>query len=459
MKSILSILAITAVFGMVVYSLPKAHAAVMPTPVMHRAYDPQFATEDVSFNLKRVQNDPGGAIGWRQLASAYLAAAREKDSPLLARKSQEAASKSLSIRTRRNASAAVILAEGQLEEHRFNDAMTSCQQSLAIEPNNDFAERTMTDIYFEIGRYDDARKMIGKHPEWSEDPGGLSILARQQELIGRSDEATVSLQKAVKLVESQSDTPATSVSWFHVKYGDLLARNGQLPSAESEYQTALNMNPGSWKALASMARLKALQSDSMGVIRFGTKLNDIAPMTDVVGLMEDASVALDDKPKAAKYSAQVLAMNKSAIEAGTKTASSVDQTRVHTHDRMFSLYLADHNMMLPLAQHAATHEIANRRDIYAFDTYAWATYKLAMSPVKPASSVALDAHGNAGLIEAKQYMDRALVLGTKDAKLLYHAGMIEKALNHQEVANKFLAESKAINPYWKPASVRRSPQH
>ena len=439
---------------MVVYSLPKAQAAVKPSPVMHRPYDPQFATEDASYNLKRVQTDPGGAIGWRQLASAYLAAAREKDSPSLARKSQEAAIKSLSIRTRRNASAAVILAEGQLEEHRFNDALISCEKSLTIEPNNDFAERNLTDIYFEIGRYDDAQKLIGKNPEWREDPGGLAIIARQQELVGRSDEALLSLKKAVEMVEGQSDTPATAVSWFHVKYGDLLARTGQFSLAESEYQTALNMNSGSWKALASMARLKAMQNDSMGVIRFGSMLNAVAPMTDVVGLMEDASVKIGDKIGAAKFAAQVLAMNKSAIDAGTTIASLSDQTRVHTHDRMFSLYLADHNMMLPLAQHAATHEIANRRDIYAFDTYAWATYKLAMSPVKLPSSVALDANGNAGLIEAKQYMDRALALGTKDAKMLYHAGMIEMALHHNEVGSKLLAESKAINPYWASQPVK-----
>ena len=102
-------------------------------------------------------------------------------------------------------------------------------------------------------------------------------------------------------------------------------------------------------------------------------------------------------------------------------------------------------MMLPLAQHAATHEIANRKDINAFDTYAWATYKLAMAP-KSQSSVVSGTDRNFGLIESKQYIDKALALGTKDAKILYHAGMIEAALKHKEASEKYLAQAKAINP-------------
>ena len=175
--------------------------------------------------MGRVKRDPGGAIGWRQLASAYLLAGRQTDSQDLAKKSEEAAKKSLSIRTMRNAGAPVILSEALLEQHRFHDALAACQKSLEIEPGNDFAERTITDIYFEIGRYDEARKMIGKHPEWSEDPGGLAILARQQELTGRSDIAMVSLKKAIVLADGQSDVSATTLSWFYIKYGDLLARN------------------------------------------------------------------------------------------------------------------------------------------------------------------------------------------------------------------------------------------
>src|SRR5882724_2590198 len=117
MKLTLYVLAILAVIAMMIRTVPHAEAASPLAPVGHRAYDPDLATKEVAFNEARVKRDPGGAIGWRQLASAYLAAGREKDSSELAKKAEAAAEKSLAVRTPRNASAAVILSEALLEQH------------------------------------------------------------------------------------------------------------------------------------------------------------------------------------------------------------------------------------------------------------------------------------------------------------------------------------------------------
>jgi tetratricopeptide (TPR) repeat protein len=443
MKSTLYILAILAVLTLVLRTVPHAEAAEPLKPVGHRAYDAQFAAQEVTFNEARVRRDPGGAIGWRQLASAYLAAGRESDSQILAKKAEQAASKSLSIRISRNAGAAVILSEALLEQHRFSDALAACEQSLKIEPENDFAERTITDIYFEIGRYEEARNMIVKHPEWRDDSGGLALLARESEITGRTDIAIVQLQRAVELAESEADVPATSVSWFHVKLGDLLTRNGQFSKAEAEYAIALRESPRNWKAFSSVVRLRAQQSDHKGVLLYGQKLNEIAPMTDVVGLMEDASRALGDEQNAKRFAQMVLKMNQSAIDAGVSPTSGIDQNRVHTHDRMFSQYLADHNLMLPLAQHAASHDLANRKDIYTYDTYAWASFRLA-------ESLSDDTKKHVAIIESKQCIDKALALGTKDAKLLYHSGLIEQALGHSSVSKERMDEALNINPNLRP---------
>ena len=454
MKISLYILAILAVIAMIIRTIPQAEAATILTPVEHRPYDPTLAMKEVNFNLARVKKDPGGAIGWRQLASAYLAAGRETDSEDLAKKAEAAAKKSLTLRSSRNSSAAVILSQAFLEQHQFSDALTACQKSLKIEPGNDFAERTLSDIYFEIGRYDDAKQLIGKHPEWSKDPGGLFLMARYSELTGKPDVAIVQLQQAAEMAESRADFPATTTSWFHTKHGDLLARNGQLSNAEAQYKTSLKLAPASWKAMASMARLKAMQQDYKGVLLYGEMLNHIAPMTDVMGLMEDAAMAVGDLAASRKYASLVLDMNRSSISAGTDPKSELDSTRGHTHDRMFSMYLADRGMMLSLAQHAATHDLANRKDIYAYDAYAWATYKLAIS--KTAVADATDK--NYRLIESKQCIDKALSLGTKDAKLFFHAGMIELALGQKAEAKVHLQEALKINPLFNNAQAEIAQQ-
>ena len=53
-------------------------------------------------------------------------------------------------------------------------------------------------------------------------------------------------------------------------------------------------------------------------------------------------------------------------------------------------------------------------------------------------------------------MSRALVLGTRDASLYYHAGMIEHALGANAVARRYLSLSLEIDPWSHPAQVRRA---
>jgi hypothetical protein len=47
-------------------------------------------------------------------------------------------------------------------------------------------------------------------------------------------------------------------------------------------------------------------------------------------------------------------------------------------------------------------------------------------------------------------MARALALGTRDAMLFYHAGMIARALGDSVAARARLDTALAINPYWHP---------
>ena len=47
-------------------------------------------------------------------------------------------------------------------------------------------------------------------------------------------------------------------------------------------------------------------------------------------------------------------------------------------------------------------------------------------------------------------MTQALALGTRDAMLFYHAGMIERALGNAEAARKHLESALETNPYWDP---------
>jgi hypothetical protein len=55
-------------------------------------------------------------------------------------------------------------------------------------------------------------------------------------------------------------------------------------------------------------------------------------------------------------------------------------------------------------------------------------------------------------------MRHALALGTRDAPLFYHAGMIEAALGRREDARRYLEVALAINPHWHPSQPAEAKQ-
>jgi len=78
----------------------------------------------------------------------------------------------------------------------------------------------------------------------------------------------------------------------------------------------------------------------------------------------------------------------------------------------------------------AQRELDYRRDIYAYDVLAWSLYK------------------NGKAEKARDAIDKALRLGTKDAKLFYHAGMIHYRLGDKAKTQKYLRSALATNPHF-----------
>jgi tetratricopeptide (TPR) repeat protein len=78
----------------------------------------------------------------------------------------------------------------------------------------------------------------------------------------------------------------------------------------------------------------------------------------------------------------------------------------------------------------AWRELDVRRDVYTHDVLAWALYR------------------NGRLQEALAEMTEALRLGTRDARLFFHAGLIHHALGHAEQAREYLEQALATNPHF-----------
>jgi len=83
-------------------------------------------------------------------------------------------------------------------------------------------------------------------------------------------------------------------------------------------------------------------------------------------------------------------------------------------------YWLDHDKNLEAALEHAQREYESRKDVFTCDTLAWALFK------------------NGRLAEARRVMKEALRTGTRDARLLYHSGMIANALGESRDAAKDL---------------------
>jgi len=102
------------------------------------------------------------------------------------------------------------------------------------------------------------------------------------------------------------------------------------------------------------------------------------------------------------------------------------------NDRQLALFYADHDLKPEEAYALAAREYEVRRDVYGADALAWTALKAGK------------------LAEAQAAIEQALRLGTKDARLFYHAGMIARAAGDQPAARTYLERALALNPQFDP---------
>jgi hypothetical protein len=106
------------------------------------------------------------------------------------------------------------------------------------------------------------------------------------------------------------------------------------------------------------------------------------------------------------------------------------------YHRAWSLFLLDHNLRVAEVLTNVQRELETRNDIYGYDLLAWALHK---------------EHRD---MEARAAMTQARKLGTRDAMLFYHEGMIDRAIGDSNRARYFLNQALEINDKFDAAHPR-----
>jgi tetratricopeptide (TPR) repeat protein len=370
---------------------------------------------------KRVAADPYSAQDRAWLASLFLQRARETGSSDDVLRAEEAARRSLELRSAHNSGTYATLALALLEQHRFAEALQAARSVMEADPENASYRALVAEIQLEMGDYRAADVVFGSLESARQNLDVAPRLARWAEISGRPAEARSLLHAARDLAVRRPGLVPEQVAWFHLRVGDFELRHGDLDAAEEALRAGLEVFPEDRRLLAAMARLEGARENWAEAIDFGERAVAAAAEPGTLALLADLYAASGDAERAAEYARVVEVSLAGSAEA---------------YHRAEGLFLLDHGRRVPQVLAQARADLRTRRDVYGHDLLAWAL------------------HRSGRHAEARQAMTAALARGTRDPMLLYHAGMIEKALGRPERSREYLRDALDIAPNFHPVHAR-----
>ena len=297
-----------------------------------------------------------------------------------------------------------------LARHDFSDALRYGRRAAVRNPYDGDVFGVIGDAQIELGRYDDAFATFQRMVDTEPGVAAYSRVSYARELQGETRGAI----QAMTAAETAAGSPADA-AWAAFHVGELRFRDGDVAGAARDYRRSQGLDPSYVPARAGLARVafargdlnKAIAGYEEVVARYPAAEHVIwlSELLDLAGRSEEAGQQRD----VVRAIQQLLAANGVNV------------------DLEIALYEADHGDRTE-ALRAARSEWDRRHSVYVADAMAWAL------------------HANGDDRAALAFSQRALHLGTRDALLRYHAGMIRLALGDRAGAVRDLTTALRINP-------------
>jgi tetratricopeptide (TPR) repeat protein len=365
---------------------------------------------------ERIRQNPSDTGAYAMLGLGLLQRVRETADPGLYTRAGQALDEALK---RDPANGDALLGQGvlALARHQFADALAWGERARDANQFRAQPYGVIADALTELGRYDEAADAADKMVALRPDLASYSRVAYGRELRGDTAGAISAMAMAVS---AGGGAASEATLWTQVQLGNLYFNSGDLARAEQTYAQALSVRPDYVYAAAGAARVLAARGRTADAITIYEKALERLPLPEFAIALGELYEAQGRSAEAEQQYALVRAMQQLNAGAGMNV------------DMELALFDADHGADPAATVQRARAAFAARPGIYGADALAWALYR------------------QGSLDEAWETSRQALVLGTRDANLLFRAGMIAHARHDFEAAKRLLAEALAINPHFSP---------
>ncbi len=358
------------------------------------------------------------------LGAAYIQKGRETADASYYELAKEALDKSLDQVSNGPdaASAKTHMAVVAMSEHQFEEALSWAQEALALGSGDPSPWAIVGDALTDMGEYERAEGAYERlrdplHPE--DESNGLAYErnSRIAYLLFLKGDArgAIKLMRSAIAVSMNLHLPAENIAWSQYQLGEICFKSGDLAGAERAYSAGLEIDPNSYRNLAGLAEVRTAQERYPEAIALYQRAIAVVPYPAFAASLYDLDLQAG-RPDDAQKQLKLL-----------EFISTLNPLNERLFYRELALFYADHNLKLKESVELAKKELEVRHDIYTWDILAWVLFK------------------NGALPEAANAVDKALALGTEDALLDFHAGMIELRLGRSVRAQTLFERALSLN--------------
>lgn len=403
--------AVVLLGGVLQESGPAATVAAGPVTLSATAPTAGDSIGTVRKLQQVLRERPDDVESLRTLGFAYQQRYRESADPTYLSRAAGAFRRTLRLRPD-DAAATAGLAGVALSRHDFRRALELAREAQRLAPQSASPYAAIGDALVELGRYDEAFAAFDRMSALRPSLTSYARVAYARELLGRPRDAL----EAMTLALDASGGRREPAAWTLVELGKLRFGTGEPVQARSLFRAALAAQPGYVYALDWLARLEAASGRYGRAVALAQQAVDAVPLPQFVATLADIHRAAGNLAAAREQYALIGAIERLLRASGVNS------------DLEIALFRADHGIRPAETVALARRARAGRPSIYGDDVLAWA--------------LARDGRCR----EALPYSKRSLRLGTKDASLYFHRGMIERCLGRDAEAGRWFARALETNP-------------